>query len=180
MDNEIMKDIEGFKDNYSISNRGRLWSKKKNKFLKPSIGRYKTITLYDKKKTLNTSIHRLVALAFVANIDCKSEVNHKDGDKLNNEFYNLEWVTTSENNIHAFKLGLRKPSEKQREFARIHAKTLCEKTSKQVNQLSKKGKFIMKFKSIREASRVMGTSHQSILRAIKKNGNSSGFKWEVA
>ena len=57
------------------------------------------------------SIHRLVANAFVSNPDpiSKTDINHKDGNKLNNNFLNLEWVTKSENMIHAFSTGLNKP-----------------------------------------------------------------------
>ncbi|MEW6726901.1 MAG: HNH endonuclease [Bacillota bacterium] len=52
----------------------------------------------------------MVALAFVTNDDpiVRTEINHKDGNKSNNHYSNLEWVTRSENNLHAFKLGLRR------------------------------------------------------------------------
>lgn len=61
-----------------------------------------------KKKTYR--LHRLVMMAFepIENMD-NMEVNHKDGNKLNNSLNNLEWCIASYNQKHAFQLGLQKP-----------------------------------------------------------------------
>ena len=53
-------------------------------------------------------LHRLMALAFIENKDNLPQVNHRDGNKANNEIDNLEWCTNRDNARHAFKLGLRK------------------------------------------------------------------------
>lgn len=55
----------------------------------------------------------MVAEAFIPNPEKKTEVNHKDGNKLNNKVYNLEWVTHQENCLHAWKTGLHKNEEER-------------------------------------------------------------------
>lgn len=61
-------------------------------------------SIRDRKQFLR--IHRMVAIAFVDNPDNKPEVNHKDGNKLNAFYKNLEWVTRLENQVHAKENGL--------------------------------------------------------------------------
>ncbi len=59
-----------------------------------------------RRKSQNHLVHRLVAIAFIPNPDNKKYVNHRDGNKNNNDISNLEWVTASENTIHGFENGL--------------------------------------------------------------------------
>jgi hypothetical protein len=51
-------------------------------------------------------IHRAVAETFIPYEEGKHHINHKDGNKLNNNAYNLEWVTPQENTRHAYDTGL--------------------------------------------------------------------------
>lgn len=69
-------------------------------------GYHRVVLLSGRKHRLNAAVHRLVALCYVPNLDNKLEVNHKDGDKDNNHFSNLEWCTTAENIKHAINNGL--------------------------------------------------------------------------
>lgn len=107
--NEIWKDIKGFEGIYKISNYGRVKSlkrfkkRKEDKILSPQIGKrgYYTISLWNNQKGTTKTIHRLIAEHFIKNNKNKREVNHKDGNKLNNNISNLEWVTPKENSVHA-------------------------------------------------------------------------------
>lgn len=69
---------------------------------------YKQVTLHADNKRIYRRINRLVAIAFLDNPECKQEVNHIDGNKLNNIVTNLEWVTSKENSEHAWRTGLQK------------------------------------------------------------------------
>lgn len=95
---------------YEVCLDGRIWSWKTNKFLKPSSnGRgYQHIVLRVNGESRDYYLHRLVATAYVPNPDNLPEVNHKDGNKENNCFDNLEWVTSSENKKHAVRAGIKK------------------------------------------------------------------------
>lgn len=119
---EIWKPIEGFEGRYEISNYGRVKSlarvHPKRRFINERILkfgfsggrkgiRYPTVHLTIRPIITKTfMIHRLVALAFIPNPENKPEVNHKDGDKLNNHYDNLEWSTRKENTQHASKARL--------------------------------------------------------------------------
>lgn len=111
---EIWKTIKGYENRYEVSNYGnvrtllRKLNYKNN--LKPrlNLGRRYAGLLDSKQHFRLITISRLVALTFIPNLLNKPQVNHIDGNKLNDCVNNLEWVTASENIIHAYKSGLMK------------------------------------------------------------------------
>lgn len=93
------------KDGKNYPFRGKLLSIHNNS----QVG-YPQIGLWKNNKGLQHYVHRLVAEAFIDNPHSLPEVNHLDGVRSNNTVDNLEWVTSSGNSLHAYKIGLRKPS----------------------------------------------------------------------
>ena len=110
------KTINGF-SNYEISNQGEVRNKITNYILKGRLSRSGYLQVNIKRdedgKFINQYIHRLVAIYFIDNPENKREVNHKDGNKINNTLDNLEWVTSSENQMHRHSIGINKTSNKK-------------------------------------------------------------------
>lgn len=112
LDGELWHEVS---EHYHVSTFGRVKSfcKGKVKILKLFVDTdgylYATFSMHGKK--IKRKIHRLVAQAFIPNPDGKPQINHIDGNKMNNHVSNLEWCTSTENNRHAVKIGLMKSGE---------------------------------------------------------------------
>jgi len=115
---EIWKDIKGWEGFYQISNFGNVKSLKrkssigrllKERLLKPTPDTkgYLRVAFHIKSKATHYSVHRLVGLMFLENPLNKEQINHKDGNKENNNVSNLEWCTNKENSDHAYNTGLK-------------------------------------------------------------------------
>lgn len=122
---EEWQDVKGFEGVYQISNLGRVKSLPRNgsrcngvTIRKTSLTKdgYEKIRLLHHNKDVTTCIHRLVAMAFIPNIENKPTINHKDGNKLNNCVSNLEWSDRHEQLVHAYKMGLKKPVHTNRKL----------------------------------------------------------------
>lgn len=120
---EIWKPIKDF-ENYSVSNLGNIMNTKTNKIMKQTNkDGYPGISLSNDKMRKTFKVHRLVALTFIENPENKSDVNHKDKNKLNNCLENLEWMTRKENNIHRCKDTIILSPARNKSISRIDANT---------------------------------------------------------
>lgn len=101
---------EDYGDYYLVSNNGNVKNAKTGKIRKPVIGTtgyYIFSATFGSRKTKKTiRVHRAVAESFIENNYRKPQINHIDGNKLNNSVENLEYVTEKENSVHAIKNGL--------------------------------------------------------------------------
>lgn len=155
-----MKSVVGYEDYFSVTEGGRIFSHRTNKFLKLHINR-KGYCIFSTKingrdgKAICFKVHRVVAEAYLLNPENKSEVNHIDGNKLNNNVINLEWVSRSENIQHAYNTGLK--------FAAKGTKNANSKLSdKDVQEIRQN---IEKL-TIRELAVKYGVHHSTISRCV--------------
>lgn len=135
---EIWKDIPEFIDHYQASSLGNIRridttvnhskggnANKKGRIIKQSFNRrigYMRVGLCFNGRKITRPVHVMIARTFVSNPMNLPEANHKDGNKLNNRADNFEWVTKSQNRIHAINLNLIKniPPDKLLTKSKIH------------------------------------------------------------
>lgn len=155
MEELISKPVPGYEGLYKISINGKVVSQHKRNFnneLKQRIDRagYFTIRLSKDGETSTQYVHRLLALTFIETIPSKNYVNHINGNKLDNNISNLEWVTHSENMLHAYKMNL----------CQSHGKRVIDNCSGKVYQ------------SIKEAADENGITYstcKNYLNGLRKN-----------
>ena len=153
------KDSYIYGDIYSVSNFGRVKNKFTNHIKVPNTsGKGYARVMLKKKgfKSVFARVHRLVAEAFLENPDCLLQVNHKDGNKINNCVENLEWCSDEQNRKHALLNGLVPESAK--------AKRVLDR----VNNIT--------YDSIRIAAKNSGCFERCISKSAKRKSNKT--RWE--
>lgn len=164
--NEEWKTIKDF-PNYMVSNLGNVKSLnyknlQKEKILKPMKPKsYYIVRLYKNKDWKDFFVHKLVADMFLKKPKYAECVNHKNGNKLDNNVNNLEWCTHSYNTKEAYRIGLKKPN------------------SKPILQLNKSFEIITIWNSPYEVNRKLGYNPSHINEVCKgKRKSANGYLWK--
>lgn len=161
---ELWKTIEEFPD-YEVSNIARVRNKKTGLIRIPSVGKrgYPSLSFKKDGGLYQRTLHRVFAIAWIPNPENKKEINHKNGDKCDCSFSNLEWATSSENMEHARRTGLHNADG-----------------DKAVWQL-KNGEVVATYKSCSEAARITGFNRGNISSCARGNTKLKtykGYEWK--
>lgn len=177
--------IEEYREKYQVSNLGRVRSLKRDVVTSAGVKKtfnsvilkqleyiYLFVNLSIDGKMKRHRVHGLVCLTFHDNLENKPIVNHKDGNKLNNFYLNLEWATHKENTRHAFDTGLQLPTWKG-------VKGKKNPFIKPIYQFTKSGIFVRKYYGISEASRETNINLASISSCANKKRfkSAGGYVW---
>lgn len=167
---EIWRDIKGYEGLYQVSNLGNVKSlerKTKHKYNKEIImkkhfnGNYYFVRLCKNSQKKNFFIHRLVAENFIKMMPNKKYVNHINGIKTDNNLNNLEWVSASENVLHAIKNNLKRLPNKK------------------IIQLDYNNKIINHWESIKEASEKLEINRSNIGACCRNERKTAGnYMWQ--
>lgn len=186
LEGEEWKDVVGFEGAYMISNKGRLLSLKRNGIGDTHLmkqnnnGRYSCVNLKYNGKTTKTTIHRIMACAFIENHNNLPQVDHINGDGHDNRLENLRWVNALDNIRNP--VTLKRHNEKMKSLRN-------NSRSKPIAQKTKDGTLIAIYPSIREAVRITGIDKANISAVANKKNKTlkdhvakiltaGGFKWE--
>ena len=146
-----MKDIKGYEGLYGITSCGKVWSYKRKKFLEPytSGNGYLKVQLFKDNEKKQYYIHRLVAEAYIPNMDNLPQVDHIDENKSHNYVNNLQWITNRDNNRKS--------------------------KNKPILQYTMEGEFVREWSCANDIGRV---ARVNIIYCLKGKTNSAyGFKW---
>lgn len=166
--------------NYSINELGQirndLTGRIKTAYTNPANG-YLTVDLYKDNKSQKVTVHRLLAEAFIPNPENKPCIDHKDGNRQNNELSNLRWATFSENNSRFETVGVRSERIKVEHYTEIRKKRGGG------HEAWGEVDHVMFFKKIADAAEHFGCSQGNLTLMLKsghigRRGKMRGYKFE--
>lgn len=160
--------------NYLIYSDGRIYTKKRNRFLTPTITKYGyyKVTFNPNGKRITKALHRIIAETFIINPDNLPQVNHKDENKLNNDVSNLEFCTAKYNSNY----GTRTIRSSLTRIDRAIS-------GKPVKQIDRCGNVIAIYPSAAEASRHVHGKPSNILNICRGDPHRHyvyGYTWKFA
>ena len=175
---ENWKDIKGYEGLYQVSDKGNVASLNyrgtgEKRQLRAGVlpSGYPIVVLSDGKAQATKYVHRLVAEAFIENPDGKTQINHIDGCKTNNDVTNLEWATPSENMKHACQTGLSNTMPAW--------KASVEKSRHPVAKMDLNGDMLGVYSSLSEAARENAIHRDSITSAARgMRRTAGGYLWK--
>jgi hypothetical protein len=167
--NEVWKDIPNYDGRYQTSNLGNI----RNKLfvMKKNIGYrgYEQIKLTKNGISHNHKVHRLVAQAFIPNLNNLPQINHINGIKTDNRVENLEWCTNSYNQLEANRMG----------FCKNRIAQAIKARSKRIGQFDLNGNLIKEYYNSRIAEKATGITFKNISQAATGNSKTAGgYVWK--
>lgn len=171
--------LKSLKFLYEINENGELRNVKSKKIIKGYVEKNGYVRVKIENKCLGvirTTIHQLVAEAFIPNIDNKSQVNHINGIKTDNRVENLEWCTPSENMIHATKHNLNKIEELKKHSIETRKKVIRKENNMIFESITSAGEWCFENNLCKnKKSGIAGIS--AVLRKKRKNFAKSEWRF---
>lgn len=167
--------VVGFEGLYKVSEYGKIVSEKTGKIVstKTNNRKYRQVHLYKQNILHMKLLHRIVAEAFIPNLQSLPQVNHIDENKENNHYSNLEWCNNLYNRHHG--TGI------QRSVKHHDYKSIGIKNGRPVIQRDKQGNCLLTFYSVKEAERQTGISESNIRQCCcSTRRTAGGYKWQYA
>lgn len=160
---------------YTIREDGEIRSRF-GRVIKPQVSGngYVRVELWTNGSGKKHFLHRLLAQSFIPNPCGKPQVNHIDGDKANNALSNLEWATQSENQLHAYRVGLQRGYKKSAPLSLSHRRALCGSRWRGERRLYVAGG--INFETPEDAAQHHGVSRQTV---YNRSASASFPDWEI-
>lgn len=166
-------DIQDIERYYQIEEDGKVYSLRKDRYLTPQFNGCGYIMYYIDGRPIFS--HRLVAEKYISKKPVGCEINHIDGNKLNNYYTNLEWVTHSENIKKSYELG------RVSHFKGVKRGPHSEECKFKMSERKKKRILVdgVEYRSIEEALIVLGTYRRRFNHLLNKGNIINGHLVEV-